>query len=446
MDIGHRYQISSAILYNGEQLLQDDDVLQHRQHLTLRASSVEGGIKIFVKPIMERTIILQCHPADTIEMVKMRIADREGTAVDHQLLRFADKRLENDRTLADYNIQNECSIWLVLLLRGGGSPLDGIANTLDLSLEKMSAVLKASPAVLDVDAKEDMVSFAPAAKPYPAFQKHCTDWLDSSTQLPTRLSELHAVVRRYTGDSIYKKLNLSLALDYDQVICTERDYIKKLLFSIMVLPGYQGSNFLRRGVDLTDKEVEAMRTLGEFYIPGFTSTSSSGGEFGDKNTILEIDARDGERVTLDIGNSPHIACMTDYMSEGETLIAAYTKFKFIDMTPAVEESRQPRRITLKILDPLEEHGEILDLYHHSKFGRWGKLFEAIDGQAHKAQVMVRYAKPTSGWTILHQAAWWGRQDVVDQLLRLGFKPNRKDKSGKTARDVASDRGKGLSWV
>ncbi|XP_074285920.1 ubiquitin-ribosomal protein eL40 fusion protein [Silene latifolia] len=95
-------------------------------------------MQIFVKTLGSKTMSMEVESSLSVASLKAQLQHKQGIPKEEQRLIFGGKQLEDDRTLAAYNIHNESTVDLSLRLRGGGvGKLNYAPNLLALARKYM---------------------------------------------------------------------------------------------------------------------------------------------------------------------------------------------------------------------------------------------------------------------------------------------------------------------
>jgi hypothetical protein len=106
--------------------------------LLLSVAAAAPAMQIFVHMQSGKTITLEVEPSDFISDVKQKVEDKEGMPSGQQRLFYAGTELLDGRTLADYNLQQQTTLDLILaageqftleagvIAGGGGTSAGGV--------------------------------------------------------------------------------------------------------------------------------------------------------------------------------------------------------------------------------------------------------------------------------------------------------------------------------
>jgi len=83
---------------------------------------------------------------------------------------------------------------------------------------------------------------------------------------------------------------------------------------------------------------------------------------------------------------------------------------------------------------------IKQIYEQAKSGKWDNVISEWMEEPMLARLCSRYRTPSSGWTFLHQAAYFGHEPACRELIRLGGSAATLTANGKSAVEVAREHG------
>lgn len=106
----------------------------------------------------------------------------------------------------------------------------------------------------------------------------------------------------------------------------------------------------------------------------------------------------------------------------------------------------PGAVEAQLSDALASYAchtaSIKAMYDLGKAGKWADVEASFAADPSMARRAAHYANSSSGWTLLHQAAYYGNDAAVNLLVKHGANPIRPSKADGTPGDVATKYGHG----
>ncbi|NXE78067.1 OASL2 protein, partial [Cochlearius cochlearius] len=113
-------QEPSSVVLQDDETLATHGIFYSTTLLLLQTEPQE--MEVFVKDDKSRTTTYTVRPTDTVRQLKEQIHRRQGPPANQQRLTYGSRELQDQDTLAHYNVQPRSTIYMLLQLRGGAAP------------------------------------------------------------------------------------------------------------------------------------------------------------------------------------------------------------------------------------------------------------------------------------------------------------------------------------
>ncbi|RLP07696.1 ankyrin repeat domain-containing protein [Propionibacterium australiense] len=113
-----------------------------------------------------------------------------------------------------------------------------------------------------------------------------------------------------------------------------------------------------------------------------------------------------------------------------------------DLDRICAEAPEGDRASLLVARDVLVDRDVQMAYELARAGDWRTVQEAWGRHEMFARECAHHVKPRSGWSFLHQAAFWGREAACRELIRWGADIHLTDKDGMAPSQVATARGHG----